>query len=147
MNWRFVVVGKPSLAFARDGLAEYLKRLGRYTRAELVPVKAGGGSEVESARLLRASEGCFRLVFDERGEALDTAGLVRRVDALEMDGAVKTVAVLIGGADGHDQPLRQEAGLVVSFGRLTLQHELALVAAAEQIYRVYTVKRGEPYHR
>ncbi len=147
MNWRFVVVGKPSLAFARDGLAEYLKRLGRYTRAELLPVKSGGGAEAEGARLLRASEGCFRLVFDERGEPLDTAALVSRVDALEMDGAVKTVAVLIGGADGHTDELRETAGLVVSFGRLTLQHELALVAAAEQIYRVYTLKRGEPYHR
>jgi 23S rRNA (pseudouridine1915-N3)-methyltransferase len=146
MNWRFVVVGKPSLAFAKDGLAEYLKRLGRYTRAEFVPVKMGD-SEDEGDRLLRASQGCYRIVFDERGENLDTGALVKRVDSLEMDGTVKTVAVLIGGADGHSDAVRDAADLAISFGRLTLQHELALVAAVEQIYRVYTLKRGEPYHR
>lgn len=146
MRWRFVAVGKPSLPFARDGLAEYLKRLGRYTKAELVPVKNGSQAE-EGERLLKASEGCYRIAFDERGEALSTAELARRVDGLEMDGLVKEVAVLIGGADGHGMAVREAADLVVAFGRLTLQHELALVAAAEQVYRVYTVKRGEPYHR
>ncbi len=146
MNWRFVVVGKPSLAFAKDGLAAYLKRLGRYARAEFVPVKMGKSAE-EGERLLRASQGCYRIVFDERGESLATGELVKRVDSLEMNGAVKTVAVLIGGADGHSDAVREAADLAISFGRLTLQHELALVAAVEQIYRVYTLKRGEPYHR
>ena len=64
-----------------------------------------------------------------------------------MDGACKAVAVLIGGAEGHDDVVRSSADLLISFGRLTLQHELALVAAVEQIYRVQTLKRGEPYHR
>ncbi len=146
MNWRFVAVGRPSLAFAKIGLDEYIRRLGRYVRVEFTPVKAGG-REGEGERLLKASEGCYRIAFDERGEALDTAALAGRVDALEMDGAVKSAAVLVGGAEGHGGEVRAAADLVVSFGRLTLQHELALVAAAEQIYRVYTLKRGEPYHR
>ena len=146
MKWRFVAVGKPSLKFAKDGLAEYLKRLGRYTKAEFVPVKNGTQAE-ESERLFKASEGCYRIVFDERGETLSTAELTKRVDGLEMDGFIKEVAVIIGGADGHRADLREAADLVISFGRLTLQHELALVAAVEQVYRVYTVKRGEPYHR
>ena len=59
----------------------------------------------------------------------------------------KCHSLIIGGADGHTKSLREEADLLISFGRLTLQHELALVAAVEQVYRVYTVKRGEPYHR
>ena len=146
MKWRFVAVGKPSLSFAKAGLAEYLKRLGRYTKAEFVPVKNGSQDE-EGERLLKASEGCYRILFDERGETLSTAQLAKRVDGLEMDGLVKEVAVIIGGAEGHGFAMREAADLVISFGRLTLQHELALVAAAEQVYRVYTVKRGEPYHR
>ena len=64
-----------------------------------------------------------------------------------MDGEIKSVAVLIGGAEGHGEEVRSAADLILSFGRLTMQHELALVAAVEQIYRVYTLKRGEPYHR
>ena len=96
---------------------------------------------------MKASEGSFRIVFDERGELIDTEGLSKKVSSLEMDGACKSVAVLIGGADGHDDSVRDVADLLISFGRLTLQHELALIAAVEQIYRVHTLKRGEPYHR
>lgn len=147
MKWRFVAVGKPSLKYASLGLEEYLKRLNRYARAELVTVRRDPSGAKESERLLKASEGCYRIAFDERGEICDTRALVAHIDALEMDGRVKEVAVLIGGAGGHDEKLRAQADLLLSFGKLTLQHELALVAAAEQIYRVYTIKRGEPYHR
>jgi 23S rRNA (pseudouridine1915-N3)-methyltransferase len=146
VKWRFVAVGKPSLGFAKEGLAEYLKRLGRYTKAEFVPVRSGTQAE-EGERLLKASEGCYRIVFDERGDTISTADLTKRVDGLEMDGLVKEVAVIIGGAEGHGMAVREAADMVISFGRLTLQHELALVAVVEQVYRVYTVKRGEPYHR
>ncbi len=146
MKWRFVVVGKPSLAYARSGVEEYLRRLRRYTGVELVSVK-NGSREEEGSRLLAASEGCYRIVFDERGELLSTPELAGKVTALEMDGSVKSMAVIIGGADGHSDELRQAADQLIAFGRLTLQHELALVAATEQIYRVYSVKRGEPYHR
>ena len=146
MKWRFVAVGKPALGFAREGLEEYLNRLGRYTRAEFVPVRSGSQAD-EAQRLLRASESCFRIVLDEGGQALDTRALVARIDALEMRGEVKAVAVLVGGAEGHGKAVRESADLLLSFGRLTMQHELALVVAVEQIYRAYTIKRGEPYHR
>ena len=106
-----------------------------------------GSPEEEGERLMKASDGCFRIVFDERGELIDTRELSKKVSSLEMDGACKSVAVLIGGAEGHDESVRNAADILISFGRLTLQHELALVAAVEQIYRVHTLKRGEPYHR
>jgi len=146
VKWRFVVVGKPSLEYARAGVEEYLRRLRRYTGVELVSVK-NGSREEEGNRLLAASEGCYRIVFDERGELLNTRDLTGKVTALEMDGRVKSVAVIIGGAEGHSDELREAADQLIAFGRLTLQHELALVAATEQIYRVYSVKRGDPYHR
>ena len=146
MKWKFVAVGKPSLEYARIGIEEYLKRLRRYCKAEFIAVK-NGSPEEEGNRLMKASEGAFRIVLDERGELIDTRELSQKVSSLEMDGACKSVAVLIGGAEGHDESVRNEADLLISFGRLTLQHELALVAAVEQIYRVQTLKRGEPYHR
>ena len=87
------------------------------------------------------------MVFEERGELLTTRELAGVVTDLEMDGTVKSIALIIGGAEGHGEAMRRAADRVISFGRLTLQHELALVAAAEQVYRVYSIKRGEPYHR
>ena len=146
MKWRFISVGKPSLQYAKGGLEEYLKRLRRSVSVEHVSVK-NGPREEEQVRLLAASEGCYRMVFDERGELLTTRELAGVVTDLEMDGAVKSIALIIGGAEGHGEAMRRAADRVISFGRLPLQHELALVAAAEQVYRVYSLKRGEPYHR
>ena len=146
MKWKFVVVGKPSLQYARLGIEEYLKRLQKYTAAELITVQNGNQDE-ESGRLLKGSEGSYRIVFDERGESLDTQQLTRKIDGLEMDGGCKLVSVLIGGADGHSQQVKEAADCIISLGKMTIQHELALLVAVEQIYRVYTIKRGEPYHR
>jgi|TARA_B100000965_G_scaffold331752_1_gene296009 23S rRNA (pseudouridine1915-N3)-methyltransferase len=146
MKWKFVVVGKPSLKYARLGIEEYLKRMRKYVGVDFVSVK-NGTKEEEGERLLKASENSYRIVFDERGELIDTKTLTEKVNKLEMDGSCKLVTVLIGGAEGHSADLRDSADLIISFGRMTIQHELALTAAVEQFYRVYTIKRGEPYHR
>ena len=53
----------------------------------------------------------------------------------------------IGASDGHTPQLRNEADLVWALSPLTLQHELALVVLLEQLYRVDTIQKGEPYHR
>ncbi|MFV1994057.1 MAG: 23S rRNA (pseudouridine(1915)-N(3))-methyltransferase RlmH, partial [Verrucomicrobiales bacterium] len=92
------------------------------------------------------SEGCLRILLDERGDALTTAALRERVDRWEGQG-VKSAAFLIGGAEGHGEKIRGAADLVLGLSAFTLQHELALVVLAEQLYRVYTMKRGESYHR
>ena len=83
---------------------------------------------------------------DERGESLTTSQLTKRLQDWEMRG-VKRASYLIGASDGHTQELRNEADLVWALSPLTLQHELALVVLLEQIYRVATIQRGEPYHR
>ena len=85
-------------------------------------------------------------MLDERGQSWTTADLVKRVETWQMNG-IRRAAILIGGADGHTQKLRDQADHVVALRGLTLQHELALVALLEQIYRVHTILRGEPYHR
>jgi 23S rRNA (pseudouridine1915-N3)-methyltransferase len=147
MKWKVIVVGKPALKYARDGIGEYEKRLRRYTSCEIVYLKDAGSATATGERLRQASEGCFRIVLDERGDLPDTAAFRAKVDQLENDGAVKAVALLIGGADGHDAATREAADWVMGLGRLTLQHELALVVLLEQIYRIYNLKNGGPYHR
>lgn len=137
MKWHLLSVGKPSLEYARLGADEYRRRLQRQTDFTWTPVKILPTEK---------PSGHFWLVLDERGVALTTAGFRQKVDAWEM-GAVKQVTVLIGGSDGHDQATRGRADLLMGLSALTLQHELALVVFLEALYRVYTLKRGEPYHR
>jgi 23S rRNA (pseudouridine1915-N3)-methyltransferase len=145
MHWRFLAIGKPKLPFARDGIAEYLGRLQPFADAKIDYLKASA-REAESATLLSRSEGHYRIVLDERGEQPTSLVLSQRLTRLEHE-RVKSVAVIIGGADGHNEELRQRADWLWSLSRLTLQHELALVVALEQVYRAYTIKANLPYHR
>jgi len=146
MRVRIITAGKPSLAYARAGVEEYLRRLARFGSCELVTVKAGGSDDV-SARLLERSHGCFRIALDERGQLLTTRGFANQLAVLAARGDIKTAAFLIGAADGHNDALRQAADLQLALSPLTLQHELALLVLLEQLYRAATLQAGSPYHR
>ncbi|MEI7957360.1 MAG: 23S rRNA (pseudouridine(1915)-N(3))-methyltransferase RlmH, partial [Verrucomicrobiota bacterium] len=138
--------GKPALAYAKAGVDDYLKRLSRLGSYELVVIKAGSSNEV-SARLLERSQGCWRVALDERGESLSTRGLADKLQTLERRGEIKTLAFLLGAADGHSPALREACELVLTLSAMTLQHELALVVLLEQLYRVASLRAGAPYHR
>jgi len=145
VNWHIFAIGKPRLGFAREGVEEYAKRL-RPLAGVIVEYLKPVGGELESAALLRRSEGMYRVGLDERGEQLSSRELAGRVGQWEQD-RLKSVALLIGGADGHGAQLRARADWLWSLGRLTFQHELALVLVLEQLYRAYSIKAGLPYHR
>lgn len=143
MKLRILAIGKPKLRYAADGIAEFQKRLRRSAPVEITFLK----DKDESRALLEKSAQTYRIALDERGERLSTDQLVRRINALERRGDVKAVSFLIGGADGHTRELREQSDLVLSLSSLTMQHELALVVLLEQLYRVFSIKRGAPYHR
>ena len=146
MHWKIIAIGKPSLTWARQGIAEYLKRLSRYGRTEIEYLKEGTPAQ-NSERLFKASAGNRRVAMDERGLLRTTEAARQRVERWEMDPGIKGVAFLIGGADGHTEFLRRETDELWALSPLTLQHELALVVLLEQLYRIQTIKHGEPYHR
>ncbi|MDB9741531.1 23S rRNA (pseudouridine(1915)-N(3))-methyltransferase RlmH [Akkermansiaceae bacterium] len=145
MNHQIVVAGKPALKYAKDGIAEYMKRLTRYGNFSIKQVKDGSSEDV-SKRLYEASEKSIRIVMDERGELLNTDKLYQKMQNWQMNGT-KNVSYLIGASDGHTQELRDSGDLVLALSPLTLQHELALLVLVEQLYRIETIRSGLPYHR
>ena len=82
------------------------------------------------------------MVLDETGAAPSS----REFADLCLSGG-QTVVFAIGGADGHSVAVRKRADKVISFGRMTIAHRLMRVLLAEQIYRGFRIRRGEPYHR
>ncbi len=145
MHTIILTIGKPKLAYARAGVDEYLSRMGPWGGVKWETLKAGT-REQESTTLLARSEGLLRVVLDERGTAVTSRALAKRISEWELRG-VKGVAFLIGGADGHTDELRQRADWLWSLTSLTLQHELALVVLTEQLYRARSILAGLPYHR
>jgi 23S rRNA (pseudouridine1915-N3)-methyltransferase len=90
--------------------------------------------------------GTALILLDERGKSFSSEDFAGRLGLLR-DGGRKALVIAIGGADGHDQSLRDQAELVMSFGLLTWPHQLVRVMLGEQLYRVATILSGHPYHR
>ena len=153
MRIEVLAVDRLRSAWAREAVAEYLGRVSRYCGVERRDVKRAGDDEAavtdEGERLLKAAAPgpSDRLVaLDRTGEALDSAGWAALLAGCANEGAGRVV-FLVGGAGGLSPAVRRSAHRVVSLGAQTLSHELAQVALAEQLYRAWTIVRGEPYHK
>jgi 23S rRNA (pseudouridine1915-N3)-methyltransferase len=139
MRYEVVAVGRVKDAALRAACDEYLGRLRRYARVEEREVK-------DEARLLGAIPGEARLVALSRtGEPWSSTQLADWTGQWDQDG--RDVALVIGGADGLPGVLLARAERVWSLSALTFPHELARVIVLEQLYRAFTIRRGEPYHR
>ena len=90
--------------------------------------------------------GATLVALDRRGQVLDSQAFADRL-ARWRDTSVGDVAFLVGGAEGHAEPLLKKATLVMSFGAMTWPHLLARAMLAEQIYRAQQMLAGHPYHR
>jgi 23S rRNA (pseudouridine1915-N3)-methyltransferase len=145
MQWHLFAIGKPRLAFARDGIGEYAKRLRPFCTLNIEYLKAATRDD-ESAALLRRSEGMLRILLDERGDPFTSRALAAQISTWEQSRS-KSIALLIGGAGGHTDSLRTQADKTWSLSPLTIQHELAQLLLLEQLYRAYTIKANLPYHR
>ncbi len=101
----------------------------------------------EGELLLQAvPAGSMLVALDRRGKVLDSQAFADRLGRWR-DDSVSDVAFLVGGADGHAEPLLKKASLVLSFGAMTWPHMLARAMLAEQIYRCQQLLAGHPYHR
>jgi 23S rRNA (pseudouridine1915-N3)-methyltransferase len=103
--------------------------------------------KAEEAQALRARSGDAALIaFDEQG-ASPTSEAFAGLLAGERDSGRRTLALVVGGPDGLDPGLATSAVARVSFGRMTLPHQIVRGLVAEQLYRAMTILSGHPYHR
>ena len=152
MKLRFIWPGKTKDERLRSLIDEYLKRLSRFTRCEVVEVKESRTRDAaslakESARVLAAiSDGAVTVLLDLNGRELSSQELANQVQRWE-NAAVKEIAIVIGGPEGVSADIQSRANMRWRLSRLTLTHELARVFVAEQMYRAYAINRGLPYQK
>jgi 23S rRNA (pseudouridine1915-N3)-methyltransferase len=114
---------------------------------EIVEVEARKPGKAAEAEVLRSAIGdAYLICCDEHGEALPSRAFAARIGKLRDDGVRKLVLV-IGGADGIDPGLLEEARATLAFGVQTWPHALARAMLAEQVYRAASILAGSPYHR
>ncbi|SRR5581483_37580 len=147
MRIRFIWPGKTKDEHLRALVAEYLKRLQRFVRSEVVETREGANIERESQRILDAiPANSLLLLLDVKGREWTSHELAAEVRSWEND-AVKEVAIVIGGQDGFNSAVADRAQQRWCLSRLTFTHEMARVLVVEQIYRAYTITRGLPYQK
>ena len=159
MRIDLVAVGRLKAGPERDLCARYAERfraagkpLGldgpRLVELPESAARRDADRKAEEARALgeASREAAIRLVLDERAPSLSSeefaALLVRWRDS-----GRGALAIVIGGADGLDPAFVAGAEKALSFGRLTLPHQLVRVLVLEQLYRAATLLSGHPYHR
>lgn len=152
MQVTLLAVGRLRPSF-REACDDYLRRLSRYIAVREVEVREASRAPTpevqrrdEAARLLaRVPEGSDLVCLARAGEAWSSARLAEQVSRWQLN--ARPVALLIGGSHGLDDALLARAQARWSLGPLTLPHELARVVVMEQLYRAWTILRGEPYHK
>jgi 23S rRNA (pseudouridine1915-N3)-methyltransferase len=152
---RLLCVGRLSESYLRDGCALFQERLRHYLPLTVEELKEHKGAErgartkgvtAEGDQLLaRIPAGAFVIALDERGRALSSTGLAELLEQHMVAGSAEWV-LIIGGAHGLSEGVRQRANLVLSLSAMTLPHQLVRLLLLEQLYRACTIIRNEPYH-
>ena len=154
MKLGVLAVGHKLPDWVAKGCAEYIKRMPRELPLSVVEIKPEPRSSktreqllaAEKSRLLAALPGYARIVvLDERGADLTTLKLAQRLEDWMREGG--DTAFIIGGADGIDEELKQQAKDMIRLSSLTLPHAMARLVLCEQLYRAVSVIKNHPYHR
>lgn len=154
MTLYVVAVGRLKDGALREACDNYITRVRRYVKLEVVEVRDGGrrdnrsalAREEEGKALLKAIPGTAQVVTLTRlGKAESSSQFAGRLEGWRDRG--QDVAFIIGGAHGIDERVLKRANIQLSLSSWTLPHELARLTLLEQLYRACTILRGEPYHK
>jgi 23S rRNA (pseudouridine1915-N3)-methyltransferase len=143
---KVISVGKERSGLFAPGVAEYAQRLQHYAKVSLVELTESKRLQDEGeATLDKLDDRDVLVALDERGKALSSVELGQWLGQQLQSG--RDLAFAIGGDEGLAPAVREKAALVLSLSKMTLPHRLARLVLLEQIYRAFTIVRGEPYHK
>jgi len=154
MRITLIESGKTKDPFIREGVELFKKRVERYvpfqidTVPDLKNTRNMTMKEVQEkeGRLLmkRLKAGDYMILLDERGREFHSISFAEYLNSLE--GRVNQVLFVIGGPYGFSREVYERADARISLSKLTFSHQLVRVIFMEQLYRAYTILKGEPYH-
>ncbi|KKF54914.1 23S rRNA (pseudouridine(1915)-N(3))-methyltransferase RlmH [Streptococcus uberis] len=159
MKIKIICVGKIKEKYLKDGIAEYQKRLSRFTQFEIIeladektPEKA---SQAENEKIMEKEANRILSKIGNRDYVIALAIEGKQYASEEFSQFVTDITIqgfsdiifIIGGSLGLHSKIKQKAHALISFGRLTLPHQLMRLVLTEQIYRAFMIQEGSPYHK
>lgn len=154
MKIKIVSVGSIKEKFLKDAISEYLKRLTRFAKIEIIEVdetKIQNKSEEqvkkeEGERLLkRIGQDEFVFLLDLKGELISSEVLAQKINDLINKG-ISPLTFVIGGILGLSEEVRKRANIKLSISKMTFTHQMCRMIILEQIYRAFKIINNEEYH-
>lgn len=152
-------MGKLKEKYLKDGITEYSKRISRFATVEMIELvdekTPDNASEAENEKILeiegdrilsKIGQRDFVVVLAIEGAILTSEEFSKQLEKASING-FSTLTFVIGGSLGLSKKVKKRSNLSVSFGRLTLPHQLMRLVLVEQIYRAFTIQQGSPYHK
>lgn len=159
MKVKLITVGKLKEKYLKEGVAEYVKRLGRFAKVEqieLVDEKTpDNASQAENQKILskeaerilaKISDREYVIALAIEGEQFPSEKFSSLLSEVTLKG-FSDITFVIGGSLGLSSEVKKRANLLMSFGLLTLPHQLMRLVLVEQIYRAFMIQQGSPYHK
>ena len=158
LGLKIVCVGKLKERYWQEACGEYMKRLGAYCNGEIIEVKEeklpANPSAADERNVIDAEgrslldkigKNDYVIALDVKGKALSSEEMAGRIS--EISFTHSALAFIIGGSLGLSDEVKARADARISFGPITLPHQLARVVALEQIYRAFKINSNETYHK
>ncbi len=155
MKITFLTVGKTEDAYLKEGIEKYVKRLKHYTKLELIELNELKNTKALTPDQQKAKEAEIILkkitpldhvvLMDEKGTEYTSTQFSAYINKREVNSSA-TLIFIIGGPYGFDQSVYQRANDKISLSRMTFSHQMVRLFFVEQLYRAYTIMKGEPYH-
>lgn len=155
MKITLLLVGKTEDAYLREGISKYLNRLRHYVRFDYVEItelkntksltqaqQKAKEAELILKRLLPSDQ---VILLDEKGVQLSSAQFAEFIDKKQL-GSVSNLVFVVGGPYGFDESVYQRANDKLSLSKMTFSHQMVRLFFVEQLYRGFTIIKGEPYH-
>ena len=151
MQIRLVCVGNLKEKFWQSATEEYKKRLQKFCNLQIIELdeqnKYQDVSKIlsEEGKSIIANLGGYNILLDIEGKAYSSEDLANKIKQTLLTSS--TITFIIGGSYGVSDEVKRSVQERISFGRITMPHNLARVVALEQIYRAFMINSGAKYHK
>ncbi|HEY8930849.1 MAG TPA: 23S rRNA (pseudouridine(1915)-N(3))-methyltransferase RlmH [Mucilaginibacter sp.] len=155
MKITFLSVGKTEDAYLKDGIEKYVKRLKHYTKLAIIEIDELKNTKALTQEQQKTKEAELILkkitptdhviLLDEKGMELTSQQFAAWIDKKNV-GSVSSLVFIVGGPYGFDASVYARANDKLSLSAMTFSHQMVRLFFIEQLYRAYTIIKGEPYH-
>ena len=140
-----ICVGKIKEKFFKDAIDEYMKRLSKYHKIEIIELIDSNIKQEKDLILKKIDTKDYIITMEIEGKQLNSLELSKLIDKTFLN--YPNITFIIGGSEGLDEEIKNIANYKLSFSNLTFPHQLFRIILLEQIYRSFKILNNETYHK